>query len=89
VPGLRREELAMLAGVSASYYARLEQGESPSASAEVLDALAGALLRCGVTRHARRQGLVVPCVTRYLFDFDAAAARLSMRTSGTARGRCA
>jgi transcriptional regulator with XRE-family HTH domain len=33
----------MLAGVSASYYARLEQGESPSASAEVLDALAGAL----------------------------------------------
>jgi transcriptional regulator with XRE-family HTH domain len=44
----------MLAGVSASYYARLEQGESPSASAEVLDALAGALLRCGVTRHGGR-----------------------------------
>ncbi|NJP44590.1 helix-turn-helix domain-containing protein [Actinacidiphila epipremni] len=44
VPGLRREELALLAGVSASYYTRLEQGESASASAEVLDALAGALL---------------------------------------------
>ena len=43
VPGLRREELALLAGVSASYYARLEQGQSLSASAEVLDALAGAL----------------------------------------------
>ena len=43
VPGLRREELALLAGVSASYYTRLEQGQSPSASAEVLDALAGAL----------------------------------------------
>jgi transcriptional regulator with XRE-family HTH domain len=43
VPGLRREELALLAGVSASYYTRLEKGESPSASPEVLDALAGAL----------------------------------------------
>jgi len=43
VPGLRREELALLAGVSASYYTRLEQGNSLSASAEVLDAIAGAL----------------------------------------------
>ena len=33
----------MLAGVSASYYTRLEQGHSPSASAAVLDAIAGAL----------------------------------------------
>jgi transcriptional regulator with XRE-family HTH domain len=44
VPGLRREELARLAGVSVSYYTRLEQGHSPSASPEVLDALATALL---------------------------------------------
>jgi transcriptional regulator with XRE-family HTH domain len=43
VPGLRREELALLAGVSASYYARLEQGHSLNASPEVLDALARAL----------------------------------------------
>ncbi|MFF4566352.1 helix-turn-helix domain-containing protein [Streptomyces sp. NPDC001435] len=43
VPGLRREELALLAGVSASYYTRLEQGQSLSASAGVLDAIAGAL----------------------------------------------
>ena len=43
VPGLRREELAQLAGVSASYYTRLEQGQSLNASAEVLDALARAL----------------------------------------------
>jgi transcriptional regulator with XRE-family HTH domain len=43
VPGLRREELAMLAGVSVSYYTRLEQGQSQSASPEVLDALAKAL----------------------------------------------
>jgi transcriptional regulator with XRE-family HTH domain len=43
VPGLRREELAMLAGVSTSYYTRLEQGQSPNASPEVVDALARAL----------------------------------------------
>jgi transcriptional regulator with XRE-family HTH domain len=43
VPGLRREELARLAGVSPPYYARLEQGTSRHASPEVLDALAGAL----------------------------------------------
>ena len=43
VPGLRREELALLAGVSASYYTRLEQGQSLSASPEVLDAIASAL----------------------------------------------
>ena len=43
VQGLRREELAMLAGVSASYYTRLEQGQANGASAQVLNALAGAL----------------------------------------------
>lgn len=43
VPGLRREELALLAGVSAPYYARLEQGTSRNASPEVLDAIAHAL----------------------------------------------
>jgi transcriptional regulator with XRE-family HTH domain len=43
VPGLRREELAMLAGVSASYYARLEQGYSQNASPEILEAIARVL----------------------------------------------
>lgn len=43
VPGLRREELAHLAGVSPSYYARLEQGQSTGASPAVLTALADAL----------------------------------------------
>lgn len=43
VPGLRREELAQLAGVSAGYYARLEQGLSPNASDAVLDAIARVL----------------------------------------------
>ncbi|MBO0681030.1 helix-turn-helix domain-containing protein [Mycolicibacterium sp. S2-37] len=43
VPGLRREELARLAGVSVDYYTRLEQGRSRTASTDVLDALATAL----------------------------------------------
>ncbi|GAB4085497.1 helix-turn-helix transcriptional regulator [Myceligenerans cantabricum] len=43
VPGLRREELAMLAGVSPTYYARLEQGLSTNASEAVIASLAQAL----------------------------------------------
>lgn len=43
VPGLRREEVALLAGVSVDYYVRLEQGRERSPSAQVLDALAAAL----------------------------------------------
>lgn len=43
VPGLRREELAQLAGVSAGYYTRLEQDQSGTASPQVLDALARVL----------------------------------------------
>ena len=42
-PGLRREEVAMLAGVSADYYIRLEQGRDQHPSAQVLDALARVL----------------------------------------------
>ncbi|WP_043488296.1 MULTISPECIES: helix-turn-helix domain-containing protein [Streptomyces] len=43
VPGLRREELAQLAGVSVDYYTRLEQGRSRTASPEILQSLATAL----------------------------------------------
>jgi transcriptional regulator with XRE-family HTH domain len=43
-PGLRREELAALAGVSIDYYIRLEQGRETNPSPAVLDALASALL---------------------------------------------
>ncbi|WP_327302638.1 helix-turn-helix transcriptional regulator [Streptomyces sp. NBC_01298] len=43
VPGLRREEVAQLAGVSVDYYTRLEQGRTQHVSAEVLDAVARAL----------------------------------------------
>jgi transcriptional regulator with XRE-family HTH domain len=43
VPGLRREEVAMLAGLSVDYYNRLERGGLGGASDSVLDALADAL----------------------------------------------
>ena len=43
VAGLRREEVAVLAGVSADYYARLEQGRERNPSAQVLDGIGRAL----------------------------------------------
>jgi transcriptional regulator with XRE-family HTH domain len=43
VPGLRREEVAMLAGVSPAYYTRLEQGDAGRVSDEVVGALSQAL----------------------------------------------
>jgi transcriptional regulator with XRE-family HTH domain len=43
VPGLRREEVALLAGVSVDYYTQMERGNLGGVSDSVLDALAGAL----------------------------------------------
>jgi transcriptional regulator with XRE-family HTH domain len=63
VPGLRREELALLAGVSAPYYARLEQGQSHNASPEVLDAIAGAL-RLDDAERAHLHALAAPARRR-------------------------
>ena len=55
VPGLRREELAILAGISADYYLRLEQGRDAHPSAQILDALARALrLDVKATEHLHR-----------------------------------
>lgn len=59
VPGLRREELAQLAGVSAAYYTRLEQGQSGNASDAVLDALAR-VLRLDADEHAHLRNLARP-----------------------------
>ena len=50
VPGLRREELALLAGVSVDYYTRLEQGRAKHPSDQVLDAVARALRLDETTR---------------------------------------
>lgn len=60
VPGLRREEVAMLAGVSVTYYTRLEQGQDIRASESVLAALARALRLTDVEK-------------RHLHDLAAAA----------------
>ncbi|MFG2621796.1 helix-turn-helix transcriptional regulator [Streptomyces sp. NPDC048507] len=49
-PGLRREELALLAGMSATWYTYLEQSRDIRASDQVLDALAGALRLAGHER---------------------------------------
>lgn len=80
-PGLRREEVATLAGISADYYLRLEQGRDRNPSPQVLDALAGVLgldatarqyllslttLRPGPARRPRRE--VVPPGIRQLLD---------------------
>ena len=43
VPGLRREEVALLAGISSDYYLRLEQGRDRNPSAQVLESLARVL----------------------------------------------
>ncbi|MFE7775194.1 helix-turn-helix transcriptional regulator [Streptomyces sp. NPDC057445] len=51
VTGLRREEVAVLAGVNADYYTRLEQGRERHPSPQVLDAL-GRALRLGLDAHA-------------------------------------
>ncbi|SFR85804.1 Helix-turn-helix domain-containing protein [Microbacterium sp. cf046] len=40
VPGLRREEVAMLSGISADYYLRLEQGRDRNPSSQVLESIA-------------------------------------------------
>ncbi|GII61252.1 transcriptional regulator [Sphaerisporangium krabiense] len=63
VPGLRREELARLAGVSVEYYTRLEQGRSRNASHEVLDAIADAL-RLDETERAYMRHLSRPARAR-------------------------
>jgi transcriptional regulator with XRE-family HTH domain len=43
VPGLRRSEVASLAGLSVEYYAKIERGDIAGASSSVLEAIAGAL----------------------------------------------
>ncbi|MFE7974334.1 helix-turn-helix transcriptional regulator [Streptomyces shenzhenensis] len=54
-PGLRREEVAQLSGVSTDYYRRLEQGRERHPSAQVMDALAHALdLNTEETAHLHR-----------------------------------
>ncbi|MFF2384648.1 helix-turn-helix domain-containing protein [Streptomyces sp. NPDC058108] len=59
VPGLRREEVARLAGVSVDYYVRLERGRQLNVSDSVLDAVARAL-RLGPVEHTHLYALARP-----------------------------
>jgi transcriptional regulator with XRE-family HTH domain len=60
VPGLRREEVARLAGVSTDYYVRLEQGRNIHPSRTVLDAVSRAL-RLSSSEHAHMMDLLENC----------------------------
>ncbi|TDC20789.1 XRE family transcriptional regulator [Streptomyces sp. 8K308] len=62
VPGLRREELAQLAGISPGYYTRLEQGQTSRVSEAVLDAVARAL-RLDEAERTHLRALVRPART--------------------------
>src|SRR5439155_27214982 len=55
-PGLRREEVAQLAGIGVDWYIRLEQGRTVSPSVTTVDALARAL-RLNKTEHAHLKAL--------------------------------
>jgi transcriptional regulator with XRE-family HTH domain len=80
VPGLRREEVALLAGISSDYYLRLEQGRDRHPSPQVLQALGRVLLldatavdhllSLGAPRLPRRRARrePVPIGTRQLLD---------------------
>ncbi|OJF15404.1 helix-turn-helix domain-containing protein [Couchioplanes caeruleus] len=80
-PGLRREEVATLAGISADYYLRLEQGRDRNPSPQVLEALAGvfgldaaatqyllSLSGARPTTRKRPRREVVPTGIRHLLD---------------------
>lgn len=63
-PGLRREEVAVLAHISTEYYVRLEQGRAPRPSAEVLAGIAGALrLTSTESDHLHRLAGTMPAAT--------------------------
>ncbi|MFI1615558.1 helix-turn-helix transcriptional regulator [Streptomyces lydicus] len=63
VPGLRREEVAQLAGVSVDYYIRLEQGRGSSVSDAVLDAI-GRVLRLDATEQEYLRTVARPAAAR-------------------------
>ncbi|MFE0509888.1 helix-turn-helix domain-containing protein [Streptomyces sp. NPDC058964] len=66
VPGLRREEVAMLSGISADYYLRLEQGRDRNPSVQVLEAMARVLrLDADATAHLIGLAQERPAGTRH------------------------
>lgn len=63
VPGLRKEELAYLVGLSPDHYSRLEQGRQPTVSADVLESLVRAL-RLDDVEAAHLRDLAAPTARR-------------------------
>jgi transcriptional regulator with XRE-family HTH domain len=61
VPGLRREEVAMLAGISADYYLRLERGRDKNPSTQVLEAI-GRVLGLDEVEQSYLLGMIAPRV---------------------------
>ncbi|MFI0723792.1 helix-turn-helix transcriptional regulator [Streptomyces sp. NPDC021224] len=83
--GLRREELAMLAGISVDYITRLEQGRSANPSEQVVEALGRALRLSGPEREQlfHTAGLVPPGRGTVPAYIPASVQRLLDRLSGT------
>ncbi|MGR6319571.1 helix-turn-helix domain-containing protein [Micromonospora soli] len=84
-PGLRREELALLAGISVDYLTRLEQGRAANPSAQVVEALARALRLARMERaHLYRlAGLAPPGPDAIPADVTPSVQRLLDRLTGT------
>jgi transcriptional regulator with XRE-family HTH domain len=84
-PGLRREELAQLAGISVDYVTRLEQGRASSPSSQVVEALARALRLGGDEREHlfRLAGLAPPGQGMVPARVTPGVQRLLDRLSGT------
>jgi transcriptional regulator with XRE-family HTH domain len=83
--GLRREELAQLAGISVDYVTRLEQGRASNPSAQVVEALARALRLSGTERAYlfRLAGLVPPGLQTVPTHITPSVQRMLDRMAGT------
>jgi transcriptional regulator with XRE-family HTH domain len=78
VPGLRREEVARLAGVSTDYYIRLEQGRNIHPSRAVLDSVSRAL-RLDTGEHAHMMDLLEHCAASTRSPGPAQSVRPALR----------
>lgn len=93
-PGLRREEVAQRANISAAWYTWLEQGRGGAPSADVLDRIAGALMLTGVERehlfllglgrppevHYEKSDVVAPRLQRVLDALNPSPAQIRTAT---------
>lgn len=84
-PGLRREEVAALAGIGIDWYVRLEQGRCVSPSSSTVDALARAL-RLSNVEHAHLRALTHASGERARFVREVVPASLRRMVEGLASG---